>query len=153
MAAVTTTNDLPLPASSLTAPATGVAARWTARIAAGLGVSFLTFDAAIKLLSLAPATQATEELGFPSGSVLWIGLVELACLALYVVPRTAPLGAILFTGYLGGAIATHARLGNPLFSHTLFPIYVAVLLWLPLWLRDARVRSLLGSRSATATMP
>jgi hypothetical protein len=68
------------------------------------------------------------------------------CLIIYVVPRTAPLGAILWTGYLGGAIATHVRVGNPLASHTLFPIYVAALLWGGLWLRDRRVRGLLAAR-------
>jgi hypothetical protein len=67
------------------------------------------------------------------------------CLILYVIPRTAPLGAVLWTGYLGGAIATHLRLDNPLFSHTLFPIYVAALLWGGLYLRDARVRALVGA--------
>ena len=71
--------------------------------------------------------------------------MQLACLILYLVPRTAPLGAVLWTGYLGGAIATHVRVGNPLFSHTLFPIYVAAMLWGGLWLRDARVRRLLQS--------
>ena len=134
-----------LSASSTTTPlATGRMATWTARVAAGLGVAFLTFDTVIKLLRLAPAVEGTTELGFPAGAVLWIGLVELACLILYLVPRTAPIGAILWTGYLGGAIATHVRLESPLLSHTLFPLYVAVLLWLPLWIRDARVRVLVG---------
>jgi len=123
------------------APST--AAKWTARILMGLAVAFLTFDTALKVFQLAPAMESAAQLGFPTGAFAWIGWFEVGCLALYLVPRTAPLGAILWTGFLGGAIATHVRLGNPLFSHTLFPIYVAVLLWLPLWLRDARVRSLL----------
>lgn len=134
-----------LSASSTTTPlATGRMATWTARVAAGLGVAFLTFDTVLKLLQLAPAVEGTTDLGFPAGAVLWIGLVELACLILYLVPRTALIGAILWTGYLGGAIATHVRLESPLLSHTLFPLYVAVLLWLPLWIRDARVRVLVG---------
>lgn len=128
------------------APPAGRAATWTARVLAGLGVAFLTFDTVIKLFALAPAVQGTTELGFPAGSVVGIGTVELACLVLYLVPRTAPLGAILWTGFLGGAIATHVRLGSPLLSHTLFPIYVAILLWVPLWLRDPRVRALAGGR-------
>lgn len=139
--------SLPSPSSSAASPlATGRATTWTARIVATLGVAFLTFDTALKLLLLAPAVEGTTELGFPAGAVVWIGLLELACLILYLVPRTAPIGAILWTGYLGGAIATHVRLENPLFSHTLFPLYIAVLLWLPLWLRDARVRAVVGPR-------
>lgn len=139
--------SLSSPSTSATSPlATGRAATWTARIVATLGVAFLTFDTVIKLLQLAPAVEGTTQLGFPADAVMWIGLLELACLALYLVPRTAPIGAILWTGYLGGAIATHVRLGNPLFSHTLFPLYIAVLLWLPLWLRDPRVRALVGPR-------
>lgn len=116
--------------------------KWTARVLKGLVVAFLLFDTSLKVFQLEPGVKAAADLGFPPGAFLWIGFVELACLALYLLPRTALLGAILWTGYLGGAIATHARLGNPLFSHTLFPIYVAVLLWLPLWLRDPRVRAL-----------
>ena len=119
------------------------AKKWTARVLTGLGAAFLTFDAVIKVLQLAPAVEGSAELGFTARQVHWIGLIEVALLVLYLVPRTAPVGAVLWTGYLGGAIATHVRLGNPLFSHQLFPIYVAILLWLPLWLRDARVRGLL----------
>ena len=90
---------------------------------------FLTFDTVLKLLMLAPAVQGTTELGYPAGTVLPIGLIELVCLGLYLVPRTSVLGALLLTGYLGGAIATHVRIGSPLASHTLFPIYVALLVW------------------------
>ena len=125
------------------APPMSAPAKWIGRISAGLAIAFLGFDTAMKVLRLPLAVEGTVQLGFPAGSVLWIGLVEAALLVLYVVPRTTPLGAVLWTGYLGGAIATHVRLGNPLFSHQLFPIYVAVLLWLPLWLRDVRVRELL----------
>ena len=91
------------------------------------------------------------QLGFASHHVLTIGLIGLVCLVLYVVPRTAALGAVLWTGYFGGAIATHHRLENPLFTHTLFPIYVAALLWGALYLRDPRVRALL--RPARMTRP
>jgi hypothetical protein len=104
---------------------------------------FLAFDASIKVFMLPPAVQGTTELGYPAGSIFIIGLVELVCLAAFLIPRIAPLGAILWTGYLGGAIATHVRAGSPLFSHTLFPIYVAALIWAGLWLRDRRVRALL----------
>jgi hypothetical protein len=107
---------------------------------------FLTFDSVLKLLRLAPAVQATVELGYPAGTVLWIGTVELVCLALYLVPRTSVLGGLLLTGYLGGAIATHVRAGSPLLSHTLFPIYVALLLWGGLYLRETRLRALVPFR-------
>jgi hypothetical protein len=107
---------------------------------------FLTFDTVIKVLKLAPAVQGTTQLGYPVNTVHWIGLIELVCLALYLVPRTSVLGALLLTGYLGGAIATHVRVGSPLLSHTLFPIYVALLLWGGLYLRETRLRELLPFR-------
>ena len=116
--------------------------RWIGRSLSAIAVLFLTFDVAIKLAGSAMAVEGTTQLGFAPEHVFVIGLIELGCLILYLVPRTAPLGAVLWTGYLGGAIATHLRLYNPLFSHTLFPIYVAVLLWGGLYLRDARVRAL-----------
>lgn len=109
---------------------------------------FLIFDTTLKLLQLPPAVQATVELGYPASLVLTIGLIQLACLALCLLPRTAILGAILMTGYLGGAIATHLRLGNPLFSHVLFPIYIALLLWGGLYLRDTRLQALIPLRQA-----
>ena len=107
---------------------------------------FLTFDTSLKVLRLAPAVEGTTALGYPAESVFWIGLIELVCLVLYLVPRTAVLGALLMTGYLGGAIATHVRLSNPLLTHTLFPIYVALLLWGGLYLREERLRALLPLR-------
>ena len=116
--------------------------RWTARFLTGFAVLFLVFDAAMKLLQLAPAIQGSTELGFAAGSVFGIGLVELACIALYVIPRSSFIGAVLLTGYLGGAIASHVRVGNPLFSHVLFPSYVAAMIWGGLYLRDARLRAL-----------
>ena len=82
-----------------------------------------------KSLLLAPAVQGTTQLGYPAPSVLWIGIIELGCVVLHLVPRTSVLGALLLTGYLGGAVATQLRVGAPLPSHTLFPIYVAALLW------------------------
>jgi hypothetical protein len=107
---------------------------------------FLTFDTAIKVLMLAPAVEGTTALGYPADTVLWIGLIELACLGLFLLPRTSVLGAVLLTGYLGGAIATHVRVGSPLFSHTLFPIYVALMIWGGLYLREMRLRELLPFR-------
>src|SRR5581483_4178716 len=96
----------------------------TGYVLTALVALFLTFDTVIKVLKLAPAVQGTTQLGYPANSVFWIGLIELVSLALYLVPRTSVLGALLLTGYLGGAIATHVRISSPLLSHTLFPIYV-----------------------------
>ena len=118
---------------------------WAGRILTGLVGLFLLFDAGIKILRLPPAVAGTVELGYPAHVVFGIGLCALGCLALYLIPRTAVLGAVLLTGYLGGAIATHVRVGNPLFTHTLFPIYVAALIWGGLALRDARLRTLLAA--------
>jgi len=111
-----------------------------------LAVLFLTFDTGIKLLQLAPAVQGTVALGYPAGTVLWIGMVELVCVVLYLTPRTAVLGALLLTGYLGGAIASHLRAGDPLFSHVLFPIYFALIVWGGLYLREPRLSALVPFR-------
>jgi len=113
----------------------------------GLVAAFLTFDTVMKLLQLAPAVQGTTELGYPAGTVVVIGAIELVCLVLYLIPPTSVLGALLLTGYLGGAIATHVRVGSPLPTHTLFPIYVALLVWGGLYLRESRLRGLLPFRT------
>ncbi len=112
----------------------------------GFVALFLTFDTIIKVLKLAPAVRGTTELGYPADTVLWIGIIEAVCLGFYLVPRTAVLGALLLTGYLGGAMATHVRVGSPLLSHTLFPIYVALVLWGGLYLRETRLRELVPFR-------
>ena len=113
----------------------------------GLVAAFLTFDTVMKLLQLAPAVQGTTELGYPAGTVIVIGVIELVCLVIYLVPRTSVLGALVLTGYLGGAIATHVRVGSPLPTHTLFPIYVALMVWGGLYLRESRLRELLPFRT------
>ena len=109
---------------------------------------FLGFDTIIKVLALAlaPAVQGTTQLGYPAQSVLWLGIIELGCVVLYLAPRTSVLGALLLTGYLGGAVASQLRVGAPLLSHTLFPIYVAALLWGGLYLRETRLGALLPFR-------
>ena len=109
---------------------------------------FLVMDAGMKLLELEPAQKGTLELGFPPGSVFTLGTIQFVCLLAAIVPRTAVLGTILLTGYLGGAVATHLRLENPLFSHTLFPIYLGVLLWGGLILSNAKLRKLLPVQRA-----
>src|SRR5688572_28826961 len=112
----------------------------------GVVALFLTFDTIIKVLRLAPAIQGTTALGYQADAVLPIGMAELVCLVLYLVPQTAVLGAVVLTGYLGGAIATHVRMGSPLLSHTLFPIYVALIAWGGLYLRERRLRELVPFR-------
>lgn len=114
----------------------------TGRVITGLAVIFLSWDAVIKIMNLEVVLESFARLGYPEGIALTIGTLELVCLAVYVVPRTSFIGAVLLTGYLGGAIATHVRVGDPLASHVLFPVYVAALIWGGLYLRDGRLRSL-----------
>lgn len=120
---------------------------WAGRIISTLAIAFLLFDSVGKLLKPAPVVEGTIQLGYPEGAILGIGIVELACLAFYVIPRTSIFGAILLTGYLGGAVATHVRIGNPLFTHVLFPIYIAALIWGGLFLLEGRLRTLIPLRS------
>jgi hypothetical protein len=115
-------------------------------VLSGLVVLFLLVDAVMKLLEMPVVLQTTAELGYPAADVRAIGLLLLLCTALYAFPRTAVIGAVLLTAYLGGAVATHVRVENPLFSHVLFGVYLGVLLWGGLYLRDARVRELLPLR-------
>ena len=121
---------------------------WAGMALSGLAAAFLALDGAIKLVPIQPVVEAFQHLGYPLELAGSIGLLQLACLALYVVPRTASLGALLLTGFLGGAISTHLRVGDPLFSHTLFPVYVALLLWGGLALRDPRPLALLRGTPA-----
>src|SRR5690606_34122570 len=131
----------PNPSGSAAAPAASKRALWTGRVLSGLATLFLLFDGTYKLFASEEAAAATAELGWRVDALRGLGVLQLVLLALYLVPRTATLGALLWTGYLGGAIATHLRVGNPWPSHTLFPLYVAVLLWGGLWLRDRRARA------------
>jgi len=119
---------------------------WAGRILSGLAVLFLLFDAVIKILKMPFAVDATVQLGYPGSLVLTIGVIELICTVLYVIPSTSILGVVLLTGYLGGAVATHLRYGDPLLSHVLFPTYIGALLWGGLLLREARLRSLFPFR-------
>jgi DoxX-like family len=119
---------------------------WTGRIMSALPALFLLVDGVGKLIKPAPVVEGTVQLGYPESVLLGLGIVLLTCTVLYVIPRTAILGAILLTGYLGGAIATHVRVGSPLFSHILFPVYLAVLIWGGLYLRDEGLRALIPLR-------
>lgn len=119
--------------------------RWAGRVASGLAVTFLVWDSVIKLLAIGPVLESFERLGFPERMSRGIGLLELCCAALYVIPRTSFLGAILLTGFLGGAVALHLRLADPFFTHVMFPTYVGALIWGGLALREPRLRALLGA--------
>ena len=108
---------------------------------------FLAMDGGMKLMDVAQVRAATLQLGWPLALDRTLGIIDLVCLVLYAFPRTAVLGAILTTGLCGAAIAAHLRLGDPLFSHVLFGVYVGVMAWGGLWLRDARLRALMPLRS------
>jgi hypothetical protein len=111
-----------------------------------LVVLFMLMDATMKLLQAPAVMEATSRIGWSAGSTIPLGLVLLACTALYAWPRTALLGAVLLTAYLGGKVAAHARIGSPLLSHVLFGTYVGGVLWAGLLLREARLRELLPFR-------
>ena len=130
-----------------TAPASRIgAARWTGRVLSTLVVLFLLFDGLIKVVELEVVHETLVQLGYPPTLGFGLGVLTLAIALLYALPRTALLGALLLTGLLGGAIATHLRVGSPLFSHLLFGVYIGLMAWGGLWLRDERLRTLLPIR-------
>ncbi|MFI5011321.1 MAG: DoxX family protein [Hyphomicrobiales bacterium] len=122
---------------------------WAGRIMSTLVVLFLLFDGAMKLVPIAPVTEAMEQIGYGASPSLarGLGILTLVCTALYAISRTSVLGAILLTGYLGGAIATHLRVGSPIFTHIFFGFYLGLLVWGGLFLRDERLRTLIPLRS------
>ena len=126
---------------------------WAGRIMSALVIVFLVFDIVIKFVKPAPApvVETFAHLGWPLSLAPVLGTILLVSTALYVIPNTSVLGAILLTGYLGGAVATHLRAGDPLFSHVLFPTYLGVLLWAGLYLREDRLRALIPMRTPKAT--
>lgn len=119
---------------------------WIGRALSALAVVFLLMDAGMKLAQLPVVIETTEQLGWPGALAQPLGIVLLICTLLYVYPRTAVLGAVLLTAYLGGAVATHVRVASPLFSHVLFGVYVALFVWGGLYLRDAGLRALFPLR-------
>jgi hypothetical protein len=125
------------------------AMRWGGRVMSGLPSLFLLVDGAMKLARPAVVVETTVQLGYPEGVILGLGIVLLACTVLYLVPRTAVLGAVLLTGYLGGAVATHVRVGGDPFP-VVFPVVLGALLWGGLVLQDPRLRALLPVRSPSA---
>jgi hypothetical protein len=116
---------------------------WIGRILSGIVIVFLLVDTLGKLVRVGPVIEGTVQLGYPESAVLPIGLLLLAGVVLYAIPKTSVLGAIYLTGFLGGALASHFRIGSPLFTHVLFAVYVAAFLWGGLALRNPRLLSLL----------
>src|SRR5215472_15002782 len=129
---------------------TSKAKLWTGRLIMFFTVAFLLFDAIVKVLNLPVAVEGTLRLGYPARLVMYIGIVELVCLGMYLYPRTAVLGAILLTGYLGGATATQVRVEDPWF---VVPVVVGVLVWAGLFLRNGRLRPLLPWQSGPMKAP
>jgi hypothetical protein len=123
-------------------------ALWSGRVLSGLVILFMLFDGAIKLVPWPIVTETMDRIGYGSSETLarTLGLISIVCTVLYAIPPTSIVGAILLTGYLGGAIASHMRIGSPLFSHTLFGFYLGLMLWGGLWLRDRDLRSLIPFR-------
>ncbi len=118
---------------------------WTGRVITGLVVLSMLFDAITKIVQIDAVVKASANLGYDAGSIQVIGMILLVCTVIYAVPRTSILGAVLLTGYLGGAVASNLRVGTPLFSNTLFPVYFGILVWAGIYLRDRRVSILFSS--------
>ena len=119
---------------------------WAGRIICALPILFLLIDAVMKFMKPPIVVEATVKLGYAESSIIGLGVVLLVSVLIYAIPQTSVLGAILLTGYLGGAVATHVRVGDPLFSSVLFPVYLGLLIWGGLYLRDARLRVLIPIR-------
>jgi hypothetical protein len=132
--------------STVEPPSISKSSLWAGRILSGLVVLFLIFDGVTKAIKVPQVVQATVQVGFPESTVVGIGIALLIATALYVIPRTSVLGAILLTGYLGGATATNVRIGSSVFN-TCFPVIFGILVWLGLYLRDSRLRTMIPLRS------
>lgn len=132
-------------AETAASPEISKPAQWTGRVLSGLVIVFLLFDGAIKLVPWPVVTETMDRMGYGSSESLarTLGVITIACTVLYAIPPTSILGAILLTGYLGGAMASHVRIGSPLFSHTLFGLYLGLMVWGGLWLRDRSLRDLM----------
>ncbi len=136
-----------MPTIAETAPVSKPA-RWTGRVLSGFVILFMLFDGAIKLVPWPVVTETMDRMGYGSSEMLArsLGFITLVCTILYAIPPTSILGAILLTGYLGGAMASHVRIGSPLFSHTLFGFYLGLIVWGGLWLRNGGLRALIPWR-------
>jgi hypothetical protein len=123
-------------------------ALWSGRVLSGLVILFMLFDGAIKLVPWPAVTETMDRIGYGSSETLArsLGVISIVCTVLYAIPPTSFVGAILLTGYLGGAMASHVRIGSPLFTHILFGFYLGLMVWGGLWLRDGSLRALLPFR-------
>ena len=141
------TIDEAMPTIAETAPVSKPAL-WLGRVLSDLVILFLLFDGAIKLVPWPVVTETMDRIGYGSSESLarTLGVITVACTVLYAIPPTSIVGAILLTGYLGGAMASHLRIGSPLFTHTLFGLYLGLMLWGGLWLRDRSLRALIPLR-------
>ncbi len=118
---------------------------WSGRVLSALAIVFFVMDGVMKLVQPQVVIDSTRAIGWPADatSLAVLGIVLIACTILYAIPKTAVLGAILLTGYLGGAVAAHTRHGDPLWTHDLFGVYLGLFVWGGLWLRDLRIRGLI----------
>ncbi len=132
--------------NSAASPSASGRLRWVGRLLSALAILFLLFDSIIHLLVIPPVVDALNRLGYPVSLAFALGVLEIGSLVLYSIPSTGILGAILLTGYLGGAVSAQLRIGAPMFSTALFPVYVGGLVWGGLWLREPRLRDLLPGR-------
>jgi len=126
---------------------TSYTALWIGRVMSGLVIAFMLLDGVMKLVPMDVVVTTSEQMGIPGSLARTLGILGLICTVLYAIPRTSIIGAILLTGYLGGAIASHLRLGDPIFTHTLFGLYLGVLAWGGLYLRNDRLRALIPLRA------
>lgn len=132
--------------ATLTASAPSKAKTWTGRVMAGIVILFMLMDSVFKFITNEQVIESTTSLGFQVHHLPIMGTLGLLSIILYIIPRTEVLGAILLTGYWGGAIATHVRLDNPLFTHILFPVYLGILAWGALYLKSEKFRNLISGR-------
>ena len=130
---------------------TDITKRRISYVMSGLVIAFMLFDSGMKLAAMDVVLKSSAELGYPPTVEFarGLGIVALICTALYAWPRTATLGAVLLTAYMGGTVATHLRAGSPLFTHMLFGVYLALLAWGGLYLREPRLKALLPFRSTS----
>lgn len=119
---------------------------WTGRIMSGIVILFMLMDSIMKFVKPKEVIDGTTMLGYQEHHIMTLGILGLVSVILYIIPQTAVLGAVFLTGYFGGAIATHVRMDNPLFSHVLFPIYLSILMWGGLWLRSKHLQQLIPYR-------
>jgi hypothetical protein len=124
---------------------------WTGRVMSTISVLFLVFDSVAKLMMIPPVIEGTKRLGYPEYLIPVIAIILLFCTILYIIPRTSILGAVLLTGYLGGAVASNLRIESPLFSNTLFPVYFGILVWGGLFLRDKRLSAFIPVQKTIKT--